>query len=99
MGATGFGYRIAAQFGLNVLPTRAGLVPFTFTDADPRNFKDLAGVAFDAEVRYNGVSFSEAMLFTHRGISGPAILQISSYWQDGMPVEIDMLPGTDWHPT
>ena len=93
MGATGFGYRVAAQFGLTVLPTRAGLVPFTFADADPRNFKDLAGVAFDAEVRCNGASFSEAVLFTHRGISGPAILQISSYWHDGMPVEIDMLPG------
>jgi predicted Rossmann fold flavoprotein len=93
MGATGFGYGVAKQFGVEVLPTRAGLVPFTFADADPRNFKDLAGVAFDAEVRCGGVSFSEAMLFTHRGLSGPAILQISSYWKDGMPVEIDMLPG------
>ena len=93
MGATGFGYRVARQFGLEVLPTSAGLVPFTFADADPRNFKDLAGVAFDAEVSCNGVSFSEALLFTHRGLSGPAILQISSFWQDGMPVEIDLLPG------
>jgi predicted Rossmann fold flavoprotein len=95
MGATGFGYRVASQFGVNLLPTRAGLVPFTFADADPRNFKDLAGVAFDAEVRCDGVSFSEAMLFTHRGLSGPAILQISSYWRDGMPLEVDMLPGPD----
>jgi predicted Rossmann fold flavoprotein len=95
MGATGFGYRVAEQFGLTVLPTRAGLVPFTFADADPRNFKELAGVAFDAEVRCNGASFNEAVLFTHRGISDPAILQISSYWHDGMPVEIDMLPGSE----
>ncbi|WP_158045802.1 NAD(P)/FAD-dependent oxidoreductase [Skermanella pratensis] len=95
MGATGFGYRIAEQFGLKVLPTRAGLVPFTFADADPRNFKDLAGVSFEASVRCGGTAFDEAILFTHRGISGPAILQISSYWRDGDPVEIDMLPGLD----
>ncbi|QQP87673.1 NAD(P)/FAD-dependent oxidoreductase [Skermanella sp. TT6] len=95
MGATGFGYRIAEQFGLKVLPTRAGLVPFTFAEADPRNFKDLAGVSCEASVRCGGTAFDEAILFTHRGISGPAILQISSYWRDGDTVEIDMLPGLD----
>ncbi|EWY38769.1 membrane protein [Skermanella stibiiresistens SB22] len=95
MGATGFGYRVAAQFGVKVLPTRAGLVPFTFADADPRNFKDLAGVACEARVRCGGASFDEAILFTHRGLSGPAILQVSSFWNDGDGVEIDMLPGTD----
>ena len=99
MGATGFGYRVAAQFGLTVLPTRAGLVPFTFADADPRNFKDLAGVAFDAEVRCNGASFSEAVLFTHQGISGLAILQISSYWPTACRWRSTCCPDRARHPT
>ncbi|HSK41550.1 MAG TPA: NAD(P)/FAD-dependent oxidoreductase [Arenibaculum sp.] len=95
LGATGFGYDVARRFGLPVVPTRAGLVPFTFAPHDPRNFRDLTGVACEAEIRCDGTAFREAVLFTHRGLSGPAVLQISSYWQDGMPVEIDFAPGLD----
>jgi len=95
MGATGFGYEIAAQFGLPVVETRPALVPLTFDANTLERLAPLSGVAVDAEVSCNKTRFSEAMLFTHRGISGPSILQISSYWREGDEIAISMLPGTD----
>jgi len=95
MGASGFGYELARQFGHNVLPTRAGLVPFTLSGKHQDRFDGLAGVALPVEVRCNGASFRNAMLFTHRGVSGPAMLQISSYWNPGDVVRVDLLPGID----
>jgi len=95
MGATGFGYQIARQFGHDITETRAGLVPLTFGEGDMEMIAPLAGVALDAKVSCNGVSFEEAILFTHRGLSGPAILQISSYWREKDSIEIDLLPGLD----
>ncbi len=95
MGASGFGYTIARQFGHAVLPTRAGLVPLTLTGKHSDNLRDLAGVALPVEASCGGQSFRNAMLFTHRGVSGPAILQISSYWQPGDDLLIDLLPGDD----
>lgn len=95
MGATGWGYSLAEQFGLHVVPPRAGLVPFTLQEALLAQTRELAGIAVDVRVQCNGQMFEEAMLFTHRGLSGPAILQISSYWKPGDAVQIDMLPGKD----
>ncbi len=95
MGASGFGYAIARQFGHAVLPTRAGLVPLTLTGKHSDNLRDLSGVALPVEASCRGQSFRNAMLFTHRGVSGPAILQISSYWQPGDDLLIDLLPGED----
>ena len=95
MGASGFGYAIAQQFGLSVLPTRAGLVPLTLSGKHQERLQDLSGVALPVEARCNGKSFRGAMLITHRGISGPAILQISSYWQPGDDLRIDLLPDRD----
>ncbi|MCU0755220.1 MAG: NAD(P)/FAD-dependent oxidoreductase [Xanthomonadales bacterium] len=95
MGATGFGYTLAKQFGHSVLPTRAGLVPLTQTGAPAEQMADLAGVALPVTARAGKTSFTNAMLITHRGISGPAILQISNYWQPGDPLELDLLPGED----
>jgi len=92
MGATGFAYDIARQFGLEVETPEAALVPFTFSDADLEFMKPLAGVAADAIVSCGRTSFREALLFTHRGLSGPAILQISSYWHAGEAVTINLLP-------
>ena len=83
MGATGFGYELARQFGHEVLPTRAGLVPLTLSGKHQERFNDLSGVALPITARCNEVEFRNSMLITHRGISGPAILQISSYWQPG----------------
>ena len=83
MGATPFGYEIAKQFGHKIEPTRAGLVPFIFDATDLVRYRDLSGVSVPVEVACRRQSFSNAMLFTHRGISGPAILQISSYWNAG----------------
>ncbi len=91
MGASGLGYQIAKQFGLPITQTRAGLVPLTFGDM----FKPLAGVALEARVSCNGASFDEAVLFTHRGLSGPAILQISSYWVEGIPITLNLWPQGD----
>ena len=96
MGASGFGYEVARQFGHTVLPTRAGLVPFTFSD----KFKDvserLSGLAVDADLScgtgHTSASFNEAVLFTHRGLSGPAALQLSNYWQTGESVNLDLYP-------
>ncbi len=95
MGASGFGYELARQFGHHVLPTRAGLVPLTLSGKHQERFSDLAGVALPVEARCNGASFRNFMLITHRGISGPAILQISSYWKPGDDVRLDLLPDDD----
>ncbi len=95
MGATGFGYEIAKRFGLRMVETRPGLVPLTFEPHLLERLKPLAGVAVDAVVACKKTNFAEAMLFTHRGISGPSILQISSYWREGDEIVISMLPQTD----
>ncbi|MGA6098169.1 NAD(P)/FAD-dependent oxidoreductase [Stutzerimonas marianensis] len=97
LGASGFGYQVARQFGHTVLPTRAGLVPFTVTEPSLKAMCEaLSGTSVeDCQVTCNGQSFRENILFTHRGLSGPAILQISSYWQPGDVVEIDLLPHLD----
>jgi predicted Rossmann fold flavoprotein len=92
MGATPFGYKIAEQFGINVLPTRAGLVPFTLQPEDKDKFSTLSGIAVPSTVSNKRQSFSENVLFTHRGLSGPAVLQISSYWLAGEAVLINLLP-------
>ncbi|MCD7098727.1 NAD(P)/FAD-dependent oxidoreductase [Stenotrophomonas sp. MMGLT7] len=95
MGASGFGYELARRFGHEVLPTRAGLVPLTLSGKHQQRLQDLAGVALPVEARCNGASFRNSMLITHRGVSGPAILQISSYWQPGDDLRLDLLPGCD----
>jgi predicted Rossmann fold flavoprotein len=95
LGATGFGYEVARQFGHNVLPTRAGLVPFNTSGRLRELCTALSGTSVDSAVRCNGESFRENILFTHRGLSGPAILQISSFWHPGDVVEIDLLPDRD----
>ncbi len=95
MGASGFGYELARQFGHSVLPTRAGLVPLTLSGKHQERLADLAGVALPVEARCNGSAFCNFMLVTHRGISGPAILQISSYWNPGDDLRLDLLPGDD----
>ncbi|OBX37128.1 tricarballylate dehydrogenase [Halomonas elongata] len=95
MGATGFGYDIARQFGLEVTETRAALVPFTLTSHWKERAAALAGLSHEVVVRCNGGEYREPMLFTHRGVSGPAMLQISSYWQAGDALAIDLLPDTD----
>lgn len=95
MGATGLGYDIATQFGLRIVETRPALVPLTFEPNTLERLKPLAGVAVDAVVACGKTKFAEAMLFTHRGISGPSILQISSYWREGDEIRIAMLPETD----
>ncbi len=95
LGASPFGYKIAEQFGLKVFPTRAALVPFTLHDTDKQCFGEISGVAVDVSAHCNDTAFKEAMLFTHRGLSGPAMLQISSYWQPGDALHIDLLPEAD----
>ena len=95
MGATGLGYELARQFGHAVLPTRAGLVPLTLSGRPLEQMADLSGIAMPVEASCNGASFRNAMLLTHRGLSGPAILQTSSFWQAGDALRIDLLPGRD----
>lgn len=95
MGATGFGYEIARRFGHAVLATRAGLVPLTLSGKHLERLQDLAGVSLEVEARCNGMAFRNRMLVTHRGVSGPAILQISSYWQPGDDLRLDLLPDRD----
>ena len=92
LGASPFGYRLAEQFGLRVKPTRAGLVPFTLHDQDKQVLAELSGISLDASAQCNGTSFNENILFTHRGLSGPAVLQISSYWHPGQEVTFDLFP-------
>lgn len=93
LGASDYGYKIAQQFGLKVYPPRAGLVPFVLTDKSQQAMcAQLAGNSLHAQIRCNRTIFKDDILFTHRGLSGPGILQISSYWQEGEVIEIDMLP-------
>lgn len=95
LGATPFGYKIAEQFGLNVFPTRAALVPFTLHKPLLERLQALSGVAVDTTIEaQDGTLFKEAMLFTHRGLSGPAVLQISSYWQPGEHISVNLSPAT-----
>jgi len=95
MGATGFAHDAARRFGLGLTDIRAGLVPLTFTGDDLALMQGLSGVSLDVRATVRRTSFEEALLFTHRGLSGPAILQISSYWREGDTVSIDLLPGID----
>ena len=98
IGATPFAYKVAEQFGLAVVPPRPALVPLSFEPKFLEQFADLAGVSLDVQVQCAGGRFRENLLFTHRGLSGPAILQVSSYWQQARaaePIRIDILPGTD----
>jgi hypothetical protein len=96
MGATGFGYELAKQFGHTVLPTRAGLVPLTLSGKHQERYQDLAGLALPvSEAKLGKRSFRAGLLFTHRGLSGPSILQISSYWQPGDDLRIDLSPDVD----
>ncbi|KZL28075.1 NAD(P)/FAD-dependent oxidoreductase [Pseudovibrio sp. Ad37] len=95
MGATGFGYEIAKQFDLPLVTPRAALVPFVFDDAMRERTKHLAGVSVDAVVSFKKTSFREGLLFTHRGLSGPSILQISSYWEEGKDIHVNLLPDTN----
>ncbi len=92
MGATPFGHQVARQFGLRLVEPRPGLVPFTLSAEQLREFRSLSGVSIDVTVSPGDVAFRENMLFTHRGLSGPAILQISSYWRSGETITIDLLP-------
>ncbi|MBI3902077.1 MAG: NAD(P)/FAD-dependent oxidoreductase [Nitrosomonadales bacterium] len=94
-GATPYGYKIAEQFGLTVTKLKPGLVPLSFHPEEWKVWADLAGISVDAVVRSGKQSFRENLLFTHRGLSGPAILQISSYWERGQPLHIDLLPERD----
>lgn len=91
MGATGFAYDLARQFGLSIVSPRPALVPLTLGDADA-DFKSIPGVATPTVARYGKVAFEEAFLFTHRGLSGPAILQVSSYWESGQTIELNLTP-------
>lgn len=95
IGASNFGYETAKKFGLNVIRPRAGLVPLTFDGALLERCKMLSGLSVEAEVRYKKQVFAEGLLFTHRGLSGPSILQISSYWQEGEPIIVNLAPATD----
>ncbi len=95
IGATGFGYKIASQFGLKLVDRAAALDGFVFSDEDSVRFEGLAGVAFDSRITCNGMTFEEAILFTHAGLSGPATLQASLHWKPADPVVIDTAPGVD----
>ena len=99
LGASDFGYRIAEQFGISLTETRPGLVPFIFSDEEQALFAPLSGISLPVVARVNRATFSEAMLITHRGLSGPAILQVSSYRRAGEEVTLDLLPqhpGAEW---
>jgi predicted Rossmann fold flavoprotein len=95
MGATSFGYDLARQFGMKIKKTRPALVPLVFGAADREQYCDLAGVSAEVVAGFGEQRFRESMLITHRGLSGPAILQISTYWDKGKPVRIDLAPGRD----
>ncbi len=96
LGATPFGYKVAEQFGLSVVPTTAGLVPFTLHKEDKEDFAELSGIAIPVEITtVSKKTFKEALLFTHRGLSGPSVLQISSYWKPGEKVTINLVPDVD----
>lgn len=95
LGATDFGHRVARQFGLKVVPAEPALVPLTLSPRDLASFQPLSGVSVPAVVRCGGAEFAENILVTHRGLSGPAVLQISSYWSRGEVLSVDLLPGAD----
>jgi predicted Rossmann fold flavoprotein len=95
MGATGFGYRVAESFGVPLVETRPALVPLTFAEQELQWMRPLAGLAVPGRVSAGRQGFDEAMLFTHRGLSGPAILQVSSYWREGEAIAINLMPGRD----
>ncbi|MDE2509197.1 MAG: aminoacetone oxidase family FAD-binding enzyme, partial [Planctomycetota bacterium] len=95
MGATGFGYDVARQFGHKVVPPTAALVPLTWSEASKARYADLSGIALPVEATCGAARFDGGMLFTHRGISGPSILQISSYWRPGDALRVNLLPGID----
>ena len=93
IGATGFGYDIAKQFGMAIIAPKPALVPMTFTDALKTLCAELSGLSLDAVVGFGNTRFAEGLLFTHRGLTGPSILQISSYWREGEAINIDLIPG------
>ena len=95
MGATGYGYRVAESFGLPLVETRPALVPLTFAEQELAWMRPLAGVSLPGRVSCGKAGFDEALLFTHRGLSGPAVLQVSSYWREGEAIHLDLLPGRD----
>jgi predicted Rossmann fold flavoprotein len=95
LGATPFGFTIAGQFGIPIISPKPGLVPLKFQSKDFETFKSLSGISFEAEVAYKGILFRENILFTHHGLSGPVILQISSYWNTGETISINLLPNID----
>ncbi|MBL9048832.1 MAG: NAD(P)/FAD-dependent oxidoreductase [Tabrizicola sp.] len=95
MGATGYGYRVAEAFGLPIVETRPALVPLTFAEQELGWMRPLAGVSLPGRVSCGRTGFEEALLFTHRGLSGPAVLQVSSYWREGEAIALDLLPGRD----
>ena len=96
MGASGYGYDIAKQFGHSIIATRAGLVPFTLSGKPLEQYAELSGLSLPVSVKTAGIEFSNFLLFTHRGLSGPAVLQISSYWQLGEAIEMNLLPNIDF---
>ncbi len=98
LGASDFGHRIARQFGLRTTPLRPGLVPLTLGAGILAPFREISGVSLPVRARAGGATFAESLLITHRGMSGPAILQVSSFWKPGEPVSIDLLPGTTLPP-
>ena len=98
MGATAFGYELARQFGLNIVTTKPGLVPLLLGGKDYNTYSDLAGISAEVVASANHHAFREKMLITHRGLSGPAILQISSYWEKGQPIQIDLAPDREIAP-
>lgn len=95
MGATGYGYRVAESFGLPLVETRPALVPLTFAEQELAWMRPLAGLSLPGRVSCGRIGFDEALLFTHRGLSGPAVLQVSSYWREGEPIKVDLMPGRD----
>ncbi|MGA1190667.1 MAG: NAD(P)/FAD-dependent oxidoreductase [Bdellovibrionota bacterium] len=95
MGATGYGHQIAKDFGVRVTPTRAGLVPFTFSADIRTEYEELAGVSFPVEAFFERAHFQENILFTHKGVSGPAILQVSSFWEEGKAINIQLIPPSE----
>jgi predicted Rossmann fold flavoprotein len=99
LGASDLGYRIAREFGLRLTSIRPGLVPLTLSEEDKKIFGPLSGVSLPVQTRCGKAKFTEAMLFTHRGLSGPAILQISNYWSEGDALELDLLPGIEGIPS
>ncbi|MEY8263968.1 MAG: NAD(P)/FAD-dependent oxidoreductase [Bermanella sp.] len=95
MGASDFGHRVAQQFDINVTETRPGLVPFTFDAFEKKRFDGLSGVSMDSDIECDGQRFRENILFTHKGLSGPAVLQVSSYWRPGKTITVNCLPDLD----